>query len=88
MTTVLVRFNGHRSKFKMKGKYGTKSTSEQDTAYTESALVSALHCHDHHPDQLDLTIFRVGVVMEFGDSRELGEEESKASQNTAQTLLD
>ena len=87
MTPAPVRFSGHRSKFKLKEKDGSKSTSEEDTSYMESAL--SQYCHDHHPDRMDLTVFTEGFFMKCGHPRGLDNEESKCitMPNTAQTLL-
>ena len=71
MTQAHVRFNGHRSKFKPKGGDGFQNTGEEDTNYAESAL--SQHCHDHHPDRMELTLFKVGFDMKCGNpTRNLG----------------
>ncbi len=50
VTEAHVRFNGHRSKFKVDDKL----------SYSKSAL--AQHCFDEHYDQFSLSVFRIGLV--------------------------
>ena len=55
-TAARVRFNGHRSKFKTRD----LGEDEEDTLYMESAL--SQHCHDKHPNNMSLSVFKVGLV--------------------------
>ena len=45
-----IRFNDHRSKFKI----------DEDKTYKKSALSE--HCFNNHPDQMELSVFKVGIV--------------------------
>ena len=49
-TEARQRFNGHRGKFKV----------DNELSYTKSAL--AQHCFNEHPEQMDLKLFKLGLV--------------------------
>ena len=50
LTEGHIRFNDHRIKFKI----------DEKKIYTKSAL--AEHCFHNHPDQMELSVFKVGIV--------------------------
>ena len=50
VTAVNCRFNGHRSKFVL----------DDQCSYEKSAL--SQHCFDHHPDNMQLSNFKIGIV--------------------------
>ena len=59
-----LRFNGHRDCF----------TIDDCASYTKSAL--SQHCFDVHPDQMDLSVFKLGIVLRCA-AHELDREENR-----------
>ena len=48
-----VRMNGHRKCFKA-------NSQGEFLSYKKSAL--SWHCHEEHPEHMDLTVFRLGFI--------------------------